>query len=125
LGIVLSITIGIVSGAELPIFSKVIEKEDWQTPKPIIAVLSSDYFGAFAGIMIFTFILNPFFGLIKTICMAQLFTLFIINAIYFSTNIFKRSRKEYVLFGILNLFVIVSFLLSDHFVYFIDFICDV
>jgi spermidine synthase len=105
LGIVLTVLIGIVSGAELPIFSKLIEIEKWHVSQPIIGVLTSDYFGAFTGIITFTFFLNPFFGLIPSILISQLVTLGVINATFFYFGFRRRVSRTAVFLVLINIYV--------------------
>ncbi len=118
-GILLTLCIGIVSGAELPVFSMIAEKEGLPVARPIITVLASDYFGAFVGIMLFTFILNPLMGLIQAITFSQALTLLVINAAYFSIRIPNR-RKTSGLILILNIYVFVMFWHRDTLINFID-----
>lgn len=116
-GIILTVLIGMVSGAEIPVFSKLIEKENGHTSKPIIGVLTSDYFGAFAGIMAFTFLLNPFTGLLNGIFISQVITLIIIDYTFYKL---KASKKLLPLLFILNIYVLILFLLRMPFANFID-----
>ncbi len=120
LGIILSILIGIVSGAELPIFSKLIEKENWPTSQPIISVLVSDYFGAFFGVVIFTFILNPFTGILNAIVITQIITLIAINYTHFTLKIFSKESKIPLILMIVNVFVGMMFLYRNTFAGFVD-----
>mgnify|MGYP006288143441 FL=1 len=119
LGIVLTVCIGIVSGAELPIFSKIIEEENLHRTRPIISVLASDYFGAFVGIMLFTFILNPFLGLIQAITVSQALTLIIITVAYAAVRP-AGSFRTLGLILLLDVYVIVMFLHKNALMNFID-----
>lgn len=114
LGIILTILIGIVSGAELPIFSKLIEEENLEASKPIIHVLISDYFGAFLGIIIFSLFLNPFFGLVKAIIYAQITTILFINWTGLKIKIFKKNRKLWAGICTINLLVLLSFIFQNN-----------
>jgi len=120
LGMILTSFIGIVSGAELPMFSKLIEKHDSSSAKPIIQILASDYFGASLGIILFTFILNPFVGLIHSIFLTQIVTLACINGIYFT--LYKFSDHLRLSFGLIliNLYVLIMYLGREDFVRWID-----
>lgn len=120
LGVILTICIGIVSGAELPIFSKYIEKKNWHTSKPMIGVLTSDYLGAFAGIIIFTLILNPFFGLIPSILISQIMTVVVINYVYWKERAVFQSRKLGGYLLILNIYLAGTFLLKDTIIFYLD-----
>lgn len=120
LGIVLTILIGVVSGAELPIFSKLIEQEGWHVSKPIIGVLAGDYFGAFAGIVLFTFILNPFAGLINAIFVSQIITLGCVNFSCFTITALKKRFKVLPFLISMNVYVLLMYLWRDRFVQFID-----
>jgi len=119
-GIVFTVMIGVVSGAELPILSKFIEKEKWHLSKPIIGVLTSDYFGAFVGTIVFAFVLYPFTGLISTIFAVQIITLVCINFMYFSMSEFQKKIVPCLSLVVLNLYVIFLYVNKDSFVKMID-----
>ncbi len=113
LGILLTMGIGIVSGAELPIFSKIYEEEKKEISKPLIGVLWSDYFGAFLGIIIFIVILYPFIGLINVIFFSQIIVLIYINVLIFSLKIFNVKSRGYIILICINFYVLVSFVFRD------------
>ncbi len=106
LGFILTILIGLVSGSELPIFSKLIETKKWHTSKPIIGVLTSDYFGAFTGVLIFTLLLNPFVGLVTAILISQTVTILYADFIYFKERIMTKNKKLTVTLLFINLYVV-------------------
>lgn len=117
LGILLTALVGIVSGAEIPIFSKISENERWHPSKPVIGILTSDYFGAAVGIIAFTFFLNPFAGLFNGVFLSQMAALTVINSVYFSMNISKRILPAMMA---VNIYVLVMFLLRTPFANWID-----
>jgi len=120
IGIVFTVLIGIVSGAELPILSKLIEEEKWHVARPIIGVLTSDYFGAFLGTMIFAFILYPFAGLIQTIFIAQIVTLACIMVVFFSLASVPKRRVPVTSLCLLNVYVLGMFFYQDRLLSFLD-----
>ena len=120
LAMVLSILIGMVSGAEVSIFSKLIERKKWHASKPIISFFTSDYFGAFAGILMFTFLLNPFVGLIKSIVLCQLITLCCINFIYFRTNLFLKQKPFSLTLLFIDFYFILFFIFQNQFIIILD-----
>ena len=120
LGIILTLSIGMVSGAEFPIFSKLAESDKDDTPKTLISVLKTDYFGAFLGIVLFTFILNPFFGLIKSIIISQVASLIYINMSYFSRLNTSRSYPLTVFLLIMDAYVCISWIMSQPLIDFIN-----
>ncbi len=120
LGIVLTTLIGMVSGAELPFFSKLIEKEKWHVSKPIIGVLTSDYFGACVGILIFTFFLNPFLGLIPSILVSQILTLTLINITFFKLRLNKKHPSLRNLLILTNVYILAVLLLQEKLINLLD-----
>ena len=102
-----------VSGAELPLFSRLIEEERWPQTRPLIGVLTSDYFGAFLGIILFTFALNPFLGLIPGVTVSQCMTLLVVNIVFFTPRLIQQgSPQTFILICITNFYVVVSLFLS-------------
>jgi spermidine synthase len=114
-GVFLTILIGIISGAELPIFSKLIEEKKFSNDTVMQQVLTSDYVGAGAGIFLFTFILFPFCGLITSIVLAQMISLFVIAIMYFFMNIFHKKRIITLLVSSLLIYVIMFFIFREKF----------
>lgn len=101
LGIVLSVLIGLVSGAELPIFSKLTEADQSNASKPMVGVLVSDYLGAALGILLFTFILNPLTGLIPSLLISQAVTLiYIACAFLFYPGAARPKRLQTLLLSL-------------------------
>ena len=79
-GAALTLGLGIVSGARLSLVLKSVrEAEPSKAATPAIQILTSDYFWAFAGIIGFMFILNPFLGLVRGILLSQIIMLGVID----------------------------------------------
>ncbi len=119
-GIVLTCLIGVVSGAELPIFSKITEMENWHVSMPMIGVLRNDYLGAFVGVVVFTFILNPFSGLISSILISQMICLACINVVYFFSVGCWTQKKFCVALICLDLYVLILYNCRLSLLHFID-----
>lgn len=120
MGILLSISIGICSGIELPVFSKLFEvakrdKED----KGIVTILTSDYLGAFLGSIFFAFFLFPFYGLVGSIVIIQFLTLVNVNFYSYKFELFK-SKKFFITVMIFNVYIISSLFLRRNIVEYLD-----
>ena len=89
------IFLGFSSGFEIPFFIQ--KKEKFE-------IITSDYIGTFIGMILFPFILYPFFG----IYLSSIILLFLFNLFYIILN---QSKMKYV-FIIFNLIYI-----SIHFLY--------
>jgi len=119
-GIAFTMLIGMVSGAELPIFSRLIESGDEHPSRPLIAVLTSDYLGAAAGVAAFAFVLYPFFGLIRAVIVSQVLTLACLDAVYFSGGGPVRTSRRTAGLTALNIFAACAFFGKERFVLFLD-----
>ena len=118
-GIFLTVCLGMVSGAEIPLFSKLFESMKQDSSKPLIAVLTSDYLGAFAGTLLFTLLLLPFLGLVRAIVVAQAVLLLMVDYMFFYLKLYK-SRFFLVLTVILNILLLILFLLRNHLLNWLD-----
>ena len=105
-GIILTILLGIVSGIELPLFSKLLESTQEKDPSILTALLTTDYLGAFVGSVLFSILFYPFWGLIKGIILSQLFLLIALGII--AATSFKMINK-YLIVVLLIISVYVSF----------------
>jgi len=105
-GIILTILLGIVSGIELPLFSKLLESTQEKDSSILTALLTTDYLGAFVGSVLFSILFYPFWGLIKGIILSQLFLLIALGII--TATSFKMINK-YLIVVLLIISVYVSF----------------
>jgi spermidine synthase len=124
LGVLLSISIGICSGIELPVFSKLFETiDDSENPdegeKSIITILTSDYLGAFLGSILFAFILFPFFGLVGSIAIIQFLVLICVNYFSYKFKLLKETMFLSVLV-IFDFYIILSMIFKHDIVIFLD-----
>ncbi len=71
IGILMTVLIGLVSGAELPIFSRLSETSKRGPARLLNLILTSDYFGAALGVLLFAFLLFPFTGLLGALFLSQ------------------------------------------------------
>lgn len=107
LGILLTLFIGTVSGAELPIFSKLFESQDKKHHASMTAILTSDYAGAFFGIIALTYGLYPFLGLIGSLIASQMLTLTVLSVIYLKLDELHTQCMSLII-GLTILFSIIS-----------------
>ena len=120
LGILISITVGICSGIELPIFSKLFEADDKSDDsQSIVTILTSDYLGAFVGSLLFAFLLFPFCGLVGSIVVIQTLILFNVNFYSFKFNLYKNKAFLGSL-ALLNIYILASFIFRKDIVLYLD-----
>ncbi len=93
IGIVLTVIIGIFSGTELPLFSRLLEEKKINDQSLITKVLTVDYLGTCMGLLLFTFYLFPIHGLVKSIVYSQSVAVCLIVPILLS---FKRYSKALI-----------------------------
>ena len=110
MGMILTIGIGMVSGARQSFSSKLIKKEHAPDSGPAIKIFTSDYFGAFAGVIVFTFILNPFLGLIRGILLSQVVMLGVIDLAFLRLFREEQPLGLKLLLLITNIYVLAAIL---------------
>jgi predicted membrane-bound spermidine synthase len=120
MGIILSVSIGICSGIELPVFSKLFEvakrdKED----KGIVTILTSDYLGAFLGSLFFAFFLFPFYGLVGSIVIIQFLTLINVNFYSYKFKLFE-NKKFFGVVTAFNIYILMSLIFRRNIVEYLD-----
>ncbi|MFA5261631.1 MAG: hypothetical protein WC450_10420 [Candidatus Omnitrophota bacterium] len=114
-GIILTLCLGMVFGARQSAFSKLMKSKNYPGAGAGSKFWESGYSGAFAGIMLFTFIFNPFGGLVRGLLLSQVITLGIIDLAFFRLS---PASKPFVLKIMLlgtNIYVLAS-LLAQRFV---------
>jgi len=136
-GVILTIAAGMISGAELPLLSKIIEQKKSEEDKLSTAsesnittadenndlnnednkihltmVLVSDYFGTSLGILIFAFVLFPFTGLIFSLTIAPLPMILAVIYIFFYLK-YPLSRRLLIGMIIFAAYLTCCFLFRD------------
>jgi len=121
LGVALSLVLGGVAGAFLPVVSRVAEAEGWPAARPLIAALTSEYAGAFLGCMTFALLLYPHLGLVRAVVVSQAVAIIAINLAAVGLGL-ARQRPGRVLLAMLLLdgWLAASFTFQDQFVVFLD-----
>lgn len=109
LGVLFTLLLGIVSGIELPLFSKLIEANKEEDSSILTAILTTDYIGAFVGSITFALLVYPFMGLMKGVVFSQLFltSALIILTI---TSFEKINKKIIGILGLVVTYVIFSYI---------------
>ena len=101
IGIILTVLNGLFSGSELPLFSKLIEGEDTKQGNFLTRILTVDYLGTCLGVLVFSFVLFPFWGLINSMAFSQFATVLILGVVFAK---FPRKTKTYwISYGLLFL----------------------
>ena len=113
-GIILTVLIGMIAGAELPIFSKILEQKSHSdfAQTTMTQVLFTDYFGAFIGTFAFVFLLFPLLGLLSSLVLCQFLLIIVLNIFIFwvfGKDCLKSNIMPWLL--LLNSYILMSFLL--------------
>jgi len=112
-GILLTIFIGILSGSELPLFSKLLESENKEQSELLVKVLSFDYFGTCIGVIIFNFLMFPFWGLTNSILISQLISIIGLWFIFYKMRVLRYKYCRYLI--LVTLYCIFSIIMKDNF----------
>ena len=109
IGLFATVLLGIVSGIELPLFSKLLEASDEDDTSVLTAVLTTDYLGAFVGSIMFSLLIYPFYGLMKGIVLSQLF-LVVALLILALSSLKMVSKKINILLGVVTTYIVFSYI---------------
>jgi spermidine synthase len=121
LGIALSLILGGVAGAFLPVVSKVAEAESWPAARPLIAALTSEYAGAFLGCVTFALLLYPHVGLVHAVVLSQAMAILVVNLAAVALGVARRRpARALPLLLLLDAWVAASLSFQDEFVTFLD-----
>lgn len=119
-GLVLTALVGMAAGAELPVFSRLLEREDaGQDAAPLTGVLASDYLGSFVGTIAFAFLLFPSVGLVQSILIVQAVMVVVLDAVLLWFGSLRRPRNLLATLA-LNAYVFWSLSSGDLFLALLD-----
>lgn len=120
-GVALSVLLGGVAGAFLPLISRAAEAEGWPTARPLIAALTSDYAGAFLGATAFALLLYPYVGLVRAVIISHAFAIVAVNLAALALGWARRRPVALLaLLLVLDAWVAASLSLQDDFIAFLD-----
>lgn len=107
-GIILTVCLGGVFGARQAAFSRLTNSKKNPEASPHATFWESDHFGASAGILIFAFIFNPLWGLIRGILLSQAIALGVTDIAFLRSFPKKQPFVLKILFLLANLCVLAS-----------------
>ena len=112
-GISLTIFIGILSGSELPLFSKLLEAQKKEQSELLVKVLSFDYFGTCIGVILFNFLMFPFWGLTNSILISQSIAIIGLWFIFYKMGVLPNKFSRYLI--LVTLYCMFSIMMKDEF----------
>ena len=111
LSVLISLALGIVSGFELPFFTTLYEKIKTEG---LIKILASDYLGAFFGIICFSLVIFPLYGLLRGIFYTQSGVIVAMIFLWHRQKFIILNKKELsLLFLVLFMSLTMSFFSDD------------
>jgi len=120
LSITLTILLGVASGIELPLFSKLFKYSSEGSSKDLIGILVSDYLGAFIGTILFAFIIYPYSGIIDSVLIPQTILIIVMLFMMFKFSLFKSFKIMLFLISFKITLQIISYSQLDTFYQVLD-----
>ncbi|HQO58035.1 MAG TPA: hypothetical protein PLT76_04880 [Candidatus Omnitrophota bacterium] len=108
LGIILTVCCGWVFGVRQAAISKLIKTQKHAETQTGKTFWEQDYCGAFAGIMIFAFIFNPLWGLIRGILLSQVIALGVTDLVFFRASPQSQPRLLKILIFLTHIYILIS-----------------
>ncbi len=108
LGIILTVCCGWIFGARQAAISKLIKTQKYPEAKPRKKFWEQDYCGAFAGIMIFAFIFNPLWGLIRGILLSQVIALGVTDLVFLRASPKSNPPLLKILLFLTHIYILIS-----------------
>jgi predicted membrane-bound spermidine synthase len=116
----LTVFVGVASGIELPLYSKLFEQFSNRGSESLVGVLISDYLGAFLASVAFAILLYPWTGIMGSIAIPQFILLTIINIIAHKSGVYRESTSFKIFLQMTNIVIILSFCALPNFTHFLD-----
>lgn len=120
LSVSLTLLLGIASGVELPLFSKLFKYSSKSGSQDLIGILVSDYLGAFIGTILFAFIIYPFSGIIHSVLIPQSILFFFMLFIMKKFSLFKKFKLMLILITFKIILQFISYFQLDKFYQHLD-----
>ena len=120
LSVSLTLLLGIASGVELPLFSKLFKYSSKSGSQDLIGILVSDYLGAFIGTILFAFIIYPFSGIIDSVLIPQSILFFFMLFIMKKFSLFKKFKLMLILITFKIILQFISYFQLDKFYQHLD-----
>lgn len=117
LSVLISLVLGIISGFELPFFTTMYEKIKTEG---LVKILASDYLGAFFGIICFSLVIFPLYGLLRGIFYTQSGVILAMIFLWTKQRFIVLSKKEIALLFLALMMSLTMSFFSDNIIVWLD-----